>query len=285
MTAFALVLLLCAGFVHAGWNFLAKKAGGGPVFVWLFALMSSLIYAPMAAVAVAWVKPHIGLLEAGVMLGTALIHIAYFLLLQQGYRVGDLSLVYPLARGTGPVLSMVLAILLFHERPSALAIAGGGMVAVGVFALAGGSAGPGKNRRPAIIFGLLTGSVIAMYTLWDKLAVSTYLIPPLILVWAIDAGRVLLLAPIALKNWGEVRRQWREKRKAIIAVGALCPLSYILVLTALVTTPVSYIAPAREVSILIGTLMGTRWLLEEEARRRVFAALAIVAGIVALALG
>ncbi len=91
MTAFALALLLCAGFVHAGWNFLAKKAGGGPVFVWLFALISSLVYAPMAAVAVAWVKPHIGLLEAGVMLGTALIHIAYFLLLQQGYRVGDLS--------------------------------------------------------------------------------------------------------------------------------------------------------------------------------------------------
>jgi drug/metabolite transporter (DMT)-like permease len=124
-----------------------------------------------------------------------------------------------------------------------------------------------------------------MYTLWDKLAVSTYLIPPLVLVWAIDAGRVLLLAPIALSKWGEVQRQWREQRKAIIAVGALCPLSYILVLTAMVTTPVSYIAPAREVSILIGTVMGTRWLLEGEARLRVPAALTIVAGIVALALG
>lgn len=285
MTVFALTLLLCAGFVHAGWNFLAKKAGGGPVFVWLFALMSSLIYAPMAAAAVVWVKPHIGLLEVGVMLVTALIHIAYFLLLQQGYKVGDLSLVYPLARGTGPVLSMVLAILLFHERPSALAIAGGLMVAAGVFALAGGAGGPRGGRRPAVFYGLLTGSVIAMYTLWDKLAVSTYLIPPLVLVWAIDAGRVLLLSPIALSKWGEVQRQWREQRKAIIAVGALCPLSYILVLTALVTTPVSYIAPAREVSILIGTVMGTRWLLEGEARLRVPAALAIVAGIVALALG
>jgi drug/metabolite transporter (DMT)-like permease len=285
MTAFALTLLLCAGFVHAGWNFLAKQAGGGPVFVWLFALMSSLIYAPMAAAAVVWVKPHIGLLEVGVMLVTALIQIAYFLLLQQGYKVGDLSLVYPLARGTGPVLSMVLAILLFHERPSALAIAGGLMVAAGVFALAGGAGGPRGGRRPAVFYGLLTGSVIAMYTLWDKLAVSTYLIPPLVLVWAIDAGRVLLLAPIALSKWGEVQRQWREQRKAIIAVGALCPLSYILVLTALVTTPVSYIAPAREVSILIGTVMGTRWLLEGEARLRVPAALTIVAGIVALALG
>jgi uncharacterized membrane protein len=285
MTAFALTLLLGAGFVHAGWNLLAKKAGGGPVFVWLFASMSTLIYAPMAAGALLWLKPHIGLLEVGVMLVTALIHIAYFLLLQQGYKVGDLSLVYPLARGTGPVLSMVLAILLFHERPSVVAIGGGLMVAAGVFALAGGAAGPRGGRRPAVVYGLLTGSVIAMYTLWDKLAVSTYLIPPLILVWAIDAGRVLLLAPIALKKWGEVQRQWREKRMAVVAVGALCPLSYILVLTALVTTPVSYIAPAREVSILIGTVMGARWLLEGEACRRVPAALAIVAGIIALAVG
>jgi drug/metabolite transporter (DMT)-like permease len=157
MTVFALTLLLCAGFVHAGWNFLAKKAGGGPVFVWLFALMSSLIYAPIAAAAVVWVKPHIGLLEVGVMLVTALIHIAYFLLLQQGYKVGDLSLVYPLARGTGPVLSMMLAILFFHERPSAIAIAGGLMVAAGVFALAGGAGGPRESRRPAVSTGCSPG--------------------------------------------------------------------------------------------------------------------------------
>ncbi|MCU0538870.1 MAG: DMT family transporter [Desulfobacterales bacterium] len=285
MTAFALTLLLCAGFVHAGWNYLAKKAGGGPVFVWLFASMSTLLYAPLAAGALWWSRPPIGLVEGGVMLVTALIHIAYFLLLQQGYKVGDLSLVYPLARGTGPVLSMVLAILLFHERPSAVAAAGGLLVAGGVFALAGGASGNGADRRPAVIYGLLTGSVIAMYTLWDKLAVSTYLIPPLILVWAIDAGRVLLLGPVALNRPSEVLRQWRERRKEIIAVGALCPLSYILVLTALVTTPVSYIAPAREVSILIGTVMGSRWLFEKEARRRIPAALAIVVGIIALAVG
>lgn len=82
-----------------------------------------------------------------------------------------------------------------------------------------------------------------------------------------------------------MRREWRDHRRQIVAVGVLCPLSYILVLTALVATPVSYIAPAREVSILIGTVMGTRWLSEGDARRRIPAAVAIVCGVVALAVG
>jgi drug/metabolite transporter (DMT)-like permease len=285
VTAFALSLLLAAGFLHAGWNYLAKRAGGGAVFVWLFALVSSLIYSPPAVFIAFWVKPHIGPSELVIVFATVVIHLVYFMLLQRGYQVGDLSLVYPLARGTGPVLSMVLAILLFHERPSAIAIAGGLLVAGGVFALAGGSSKNPMTDRKAVVYGLLIGAVIAAYTLVDKLGVSTFLIPPLLLVYSIDVGRVALLAPIAWKRWDEVRREWRDHRREIIAIGIICPLSYILVLTALVTTPVSYIAPAREMSILIGTVMGTRWLFEGQARRRIPAALAIVLGVIALAVG
>jgi drug/metabolite transporter (DMT)-like permease len=284
MTTFALCLLLAAGFVHAGWNYLAKQAGGGPVFVWLFASVSSLVYAPLAVFVAVWFKPNLGLPEAGVLLATIVVHLIYFLLLQRGYRSGDLSLVYPLARGTGPALSMLLAILLFHEQPSIIAITGGLLVAGGVFALAGGSATPLSSRQ-AVGYGLLTGVAIATYTLVDKLGVSSYMIPPLLVVYAIDVGRVVLLAPIAGRRWREVQKEWREHRRQIVAIGILCPLSYILVLTALVTTPVSYIAPAREVSILIGTVMGTRWLSEGDAMRRIPAAVAIVCGVVALAIG
>jgi drug/metabolite transporter (DMT)-like permease len=285
VTGFALTLLLVAGLVHAGWNYLAKRAGGGPVFVWLFAVCSALIYAPLAAGMLVWLKPQIGLPELGMMLGTAVIHIAYFLLLQHGYRVGDLSLVYPLARGTGPVLSMLLAVALLGERPSLTAVGGGLLVAAGIFAMAGGPCASGARKKPAVLYGLLTGVAIAMYTLWDKFAVSTFLIPPLILVNATDIGRALILGPMALKRWDEVRREWRAHRRKIVVAAAMCPLSYILVLTALITTPVSTIAPAREVSILFGTLMGTQWLAEGEARRRLPAAIAIAAGVTALALG
>jgi drug/metabolite transporter (DMT)-like permease len=285
VTGFALTLLLVAGLVHAGWNFLAKRAGGGPVLVWLFAACSALIYAPLAAGLLAWLRPQIGLPELGMIFGTVIIHIAYFLLLQQGYRVGDLSLVYPLSRGTGPVLSMLLAVALLGETPSLTAVGGGLLVAAGIFAMAGGSSAAGARKKPAVIYGLLTGVAISMYTLWDKLAVSHFLIPPLILVNATDIGRALILGPMAVKRWDEVRREWRAHRREVAAAAALCPLSYILVLTALIATPVSTIAPAREVSILFGTLMGTQWLAEGEARRRLPAAIAIAAGVAALTLG
>jgi len=80
MTAFALGLLLAAGFVHAGWNYLAKQAGGGTVFVWLFASISALFYAPLAVFVAAWFKPNIGLPETGILLATIVVHLIYFLL-------------------------------------------------------------------------------------------------------------------------------------------------------------------------------------------------------------
>ena len=286
MTAFALALVLSAAFIHAGWNFLAKRAGeGGAAFVWLFAVLSSIFYAPLAAFIYFWQQPYIGALQLGFMAGSALIHVAYFLILQRGYRVGDLSLVYPLARGTGPTLSTFAAILVLGERPTPLAIAGALLVAAGVFFLAGTAASSKGSRKLGAGYGLLTGAIIAAYTLWDKYAVSTLLIPPLLQDYCTTLARVIMLGPVALRKWGDVQREWRIHRKEAIGVALLCPLSYIMVLTALITAPVSYIAPAREVSILIGAIMGSRLLAEGDARRRLPAAAAIVAGVIALAVG
>ena len=103
-------------------------------------------------------------------------------MLQQGYRIGDLSLVYPLARGTGPMLLTTAAILVFGERPGPLALAGAAMIGVGTFVLACGGGGLRQaHARRAVVFALLTGAIIASYTLWDKRAVSNLGIPPLLL--------------------------------------------------------------------------------------------------------
>ena len=96
---------------------------------------------------------------------------------------------------------------------------------------------------------------------------------------------MIVLTPFALRRWNDVRHHWSGNRLEVFGVAVLSPLAYILVLTALVFTPVSYVAPAREISILIGTGMGTRFLAEGEGRRRMVAAIAIVAGVLALALG
>ena len=94
-----------------------------------------------------------------------------------------------------------------------------------------------------------------------------------------------MLTPLAIRHRGKVLAMWREHKIEALGVAVLSPLSYILVLTALVFTPVSYVAPAREISILIGAAMGARLLAEGNARRRLAAASVMVLGIVALALG
>jgi drug/metabolite transporter (DMT)-like permease len=287
VTLWALTLILAAAFIHATWNLLNKRASGHATFTWVVACLSAAFYLPVAMAAVLFWQAQIGWVEIGLMAGSAALHTGYFVLLNEGYRAGDLSLVYPLARGTGPLLSSAGAILFFGERPSALALVGGLLIVLGVMVLTGS---PDKLRqqagaKKAIVYALVTGTFIAAYTLWDKQAVSTFAVGPVLLDWGSNLGRSLLLTPFALRHWNSVRNEWRIHRFEAIGVALLVPLSYIIVLTAMQFTPVSYVAPAREISILIGTVMGARLLAEGDVHRRLAAAGAMVLGVVALAVG
>ena len=286
MSAAALALVLAAAVIHATWNYLLKRSGGGTLFVWSFATLSALIYAPLAAGIVWWQQPALGWVSLALMLASAVIHTAYYMLLDRGYRTGDLSLVYPLARGSAPLITVLGAVLLLHERPSAIAIVGALLIAGGAVLLTGNLKRLKEaGSLPAVGFALLTGCMIASYSVVDKIAVSAYLIPPLLQDWATNLGRVVIMTPMALRQRNQLSAVWRRSRKEIIGVAVLCPLSYILVLTAMVFTPVSYVAPAREISILVAAILGTQLLAEGDARRRLFAAAAMVAGIICLAVG
>ena len=286
MTLGALILILAAAFIHASWNLLNKRASGHVTFTWVVAVLSAIFYTPVALGVIFVTQLEIGVVELGLMAGSAALHSAYFILLNQGYRVGDLSLVYPLARGTGPLLSTVAAILLLGERPSAMAVVGALLIIGGVVVI---SSNPKSLRQSgvkrAVLYASMTGLFIAAYTLWDKQAVSRFAVPPLILDWGSNVGRAIFLTSLPARYPREARVEWREHRFEAIGVAVLAPLSYILVLTAMQFTPVSYVAPAREISILIGTAMGTRLLAEGNGRRRLVAASAVVLGVVALAVG
>jgi drug/metabolite transporter (DMT)-like permease len=286
MTGLAIALVLAAALIHASWNYLLKKSGGGVGFVWVFAALSSLIYAPIAVGIVVIQNFQFGAEALAYLLASAILHTAYYLLLDRGYRYGDLSVVYPLARATGPFLTVLVAIAALGERPGAVALCGAALIVGGAFFLA---ASPAKLREAGaargIAFALLTGCMIASYTVVDKQAVSAALIPPVLQDWGANLGRVIVMAPLAMRRREEVRAAWIRQRKAVILVALLCPLSYILVLTAMVFTPVSYVAPAREISILFAALMGAHWLQEGDVPRRVAAAVAMALGVVALALG
>jgi drug/metabolite transporter (DMT)-like permease len=286
MTGWALTLILAAAIIHATWNLLNKQASGHPTFTWLVAVLSALLYAPATITIIEVWDIQITFVTIGLMAGSAALHTAYFVLLNQGYRAGDLSLVYPLARGTGPLLSSVAAIVFLGERPSAIAL-------VGALLIVGGAAVLTTNlsqlrqsaARDAILYALVTGFFIAAYTLWDKQAVSHFRVAPLVLDWGANVGRALLLTPLAVKYSDQTVLEWREHKYEAIACAVLIPLAYILVLTAMQFTPVSYVAPAREISILIGTAMGARLLGEGDVRRRLAGACAMVLGVVGLAVG
>jgi drug/metabolite transporter (DMT)-like permease len=288
MTPVAIFLVLSAAVVHAAWNYLAKRAAGGPAFIWLFATLSAAVYAPVSFLIIYFKRPEIGLLGLFFMSVSALLHLVYYLALQHGYSKGDLSLVYPLARGTGPMFSSLAAVFLFGERPGMLAVAGICLIVYGVFTLTGGTR-LFKRKNPetawALRYGLIAGVIIASYTVWDKHAVSGLLIPPVLLDWSTSIGRTIFLSPYAVRKWEAVKYQWRVNKRYAFGVAILNPLSYILVLTAMITTPVSYVAPAREISILIGTFMGAKMLAEGDSKRRIASACIMILGVVALAFG
>jgi drug/metabolite transporter (DMT)-like permease len=286
MTIWALALILVAAVIHATWNLINKQASGHATFTWLVAVLSALFYAPATIAIIEIFEIEITFAAIGIMAGSAALHSAYFVLLNQGYRAGDLSLVYPLARGTGPLLSCVGAILFLGERPSVVALLGALLIIGGVVVLTGNLTKLFERAdQKAVQLALITGVFIAAYTLWDKQAVSAFGVAPLVLDWGANVGRALLLTPFAVKYSDETITEWREHKYEAIVIAVLIPLSYILVLTAMTFTPVSYVAPAREISILIGTALGARLLAEGDAPRRLAAAGAILIGIVGLAVG
>lgn len=289
MSGVALGLVLISAFFHATWNLAAKKVGGGVAFVFLLTVFSNLLYAPIALITLAKHQTYLTPTALLFITGNATIHIFYFLLLSYGYRIGDLSLVYPLARGTGPMFSTLAAIILLGETPTPLALAGIGAIGVGVIIFSGGwQAIRQVEGRGAILFALLTGLIISVYTIWDKYAVGVLDIHPIVYDWSGGLLRSFLLASyisISGIGWAEVQREWNTHRWEALLVGILSPLAYILILAALTFSPVSYIAPAREISILIGAAMGAKLLSEGDIPRRLAAASVMVCGLIALAVG
>ena len=288
MSAIALALVLAAALLHAGWNFLLKRSGGGPGVVSAASLATVIIFAPVALVTVLLTgyRPHP--VDLALMAGSGALHTAYFLLLDRAYRSGgDLSVVYPLARATGPLITIVAAVALLGERPGPAALGGAILIGASALLLAGNPfAWTRASGGSAAAFALATGCSIAGYTVWDKQAVATWLVPPLVYDWGCNAFRIAVLVPwTRARAPGAITAAWRERRKTTLAIAVMSPASYILVLTAMVFTPVSLVAPAREISILFAALMGAHWLREGDVGRRLLAAAGMALGIAGLALG
>jgi drug/metabolite transporter (DMT)-like permease len=293
MTATSLALVILAGLIHATWNIVAKKAGGDVRFATFTSVLLALIWAPLG-IWLGWdVVPTWGRLEWALVAASGILHVLYYITLLRGYRNADLTVVYPLARGAGPLLSSLVAILFFGEHVTVLGVAGIAAVVAGVFFIAGGTrllqlghASPGHARmRAGVLYGAVTGVFIASYTLVDAYAVKFVLLSPILLDYYGNFVRLVFLLPTVLRDRVTAARHWREQWKHALVVAAISPLAYVLVLYAMKTSPVSHVAPAREVSMLFAALIGGQLLGEQDRIARTAGATLIAAGVMALALG
>ena len=293
MSAQALALVLTAALLHALWNIAAKKAGGDGRFALMTSLMILVLWAPVGLWvgwrdAASWSAAQLAIIFA-----SALIHLVYFNTLLRGYRLSDLTVVYPVARGSGPLLSSIGAVLILGERMGLLGLAGVLGVTFGVFLIAGGPGlwkqahDPAKRQRlhTGLRYGAMTGALIAAYTLVDGYAVKVMLISPIVIDYFGNALRVPFLLPAALRDPAGFKHALRTQWRYALVVAGISPLGYVLVLYAVQMAPLSHVAPAREVSMLFATLIGGKLLGEGERGWRVAGAACIAAGVVSLALG
>lgn len=293
MPATAVALVLVAALLHAGWNIVAKRTGGGAHFVLIGAAMIVVLWAPLGLF-LAWKElPRWGRLEWAALLASAVAHLVYFNVLLAGYRASDLTVVYPVARGSGPLLASVGAVIVLGERLSALGVFGVLAVTAGVWLIAGGprlllpvgtvDVALRRRIRSGIAWGSATGALIALYTVIDGWAVKMLAISPILLDYFGNALRIPLMLPAALADRGGFVRDWHAQWRAALLLAAVSPFAYVLVLYAVTMAPLSHVAPAREVSMLFAALIGGRLLGEADRGLRLAGAAAIVAGVVALA--
>jgi drug/metabolite transporter (DMT)-like permease len=289
MTTLALGLVLLSALAHASWNLLLKRSSNQEAFVWCLLLADSILLLPLGVVLL-WRFP---IPPPGwwLVLATVVLHIFYFVLLGRGYARADLSLVYPIARGLGPMLVPVLAVVFLGETVSPPAVAGIGAIVAGIYIVSWW----GRFRRllrhpllflkdPGVRYALLTGLTIAAYALVDKRGVS--LVQPFLYMYLLSLGCAVGLAPYIFATQGRaaVLQVWRTSAWAVVAAGLLTFLAYGLVLTAFSLSRVSYVAPAREVGIVVGVLMGVFILKEPFGLGRLLGSGFILAGLVIVAL-
>jgi uncharacterized membrane protein len=282
----AFFLVLVASFAHATWNFLAKRASHNKHLIWFSSATEVLLFAPIAIWILRGAWSLLDRKSALFLIATGVLHLLYTECLLRGYRVGDLTAVYPLTRGIAPLLSFLGPVLVLHERPSMLAGLGALLISSGILVASGGlSAFRNRGSRAGLLWSVATGCTIAAYTLVDGYSVKTLLISPFLVEYAGTLFRWAVLSGGAWRERGSLWTEYHQCWKEAFSIGVLFPTAYLLVLSAMRFAPISHVAPVREMSMMVGMYFGARFLSEGQVVRRIVGSVFIVLGVAALAFG
>ena len=263
------------------WNFAARRAAGDFVLFWL-AQCTSVMTLCLLTGFVVWSDPSIwppSSKALGYGAITGILHGVYYRLLTAAYERGEISLIYPVARGSGVGLTALLAWFVLNEQISTKGTAGIGLVLLGILVL--GAAPLLRHGVPShgYLLAIGVGVSIAAYSLVDKIGAN--LVHPIVFMWMMQVGATLPLwffvrDQSTRQLWTRATQRWRF----LLVVGPGAVISYLLILFAYRSGPVSYIVAAREVSVVIGVLLGVLFLKEQLNPPKLIAVLCITAGLV-----
>ena len=288
MPSIALVLIVAAAFLHAGWNVFAKVSKNTVALMWWATVVGTLGYGVWLA---SGPGIYISLRSWFPFLVSAACETGYFFTLAQGYTQGDLSAVYPISRGSAPIFAALWGAVLLGERLPWFGYVGVGLMVAGVFVA---SLPTDRSRmklelvsslRNSTGWALASGVFISIYSFSDKIAVVAT--PPLIYNWWVFAGNTIFWMPIVWRkslfkaNLEELRINW----PSIVATSIMMVAAYAVALAAFALTSASYVVAGRGLSVVIGALFGSYMLRERYGIVRIMGATLMVAGLGLIAFG
>jgi drug/metabolite transporter (DMT)-like permease len=287
MSLAALFLVLASALLHATWNLWSKDSVDRLAFIWWALLAAIIIYTPVVALAQPLSVPAPAW---PILIASGLAETAYFLALTHAYDLGDLSLVYPVARGSPPLFIAAWAALFLAERLPLTGYAGVGLLVAGIFvASLHRPVGPhplplshGERGEP-VRWALAAGVCISLYSVLDKAGLR-YMAAPAYNVWAFVVMTLFLAPFVWLPRRGAIWAELKRQPCRVAGSGLLVMGTYFLVLWALERVPVSYVGALRGVSILVGAAFGRTFLRERFGLGRIIGAAFMFGGIVFLSL-
>lgn len=278
MPSVALALVLVAAFLHLAWNTLVKRATDPLLFLWSTMLVAGLLFLPLA---IALETLDAMLAVWPLLLATSIIHSIYFVTLTRAYSEGDLSIVYPIARGLGIGLVPIAAFFVFGEAPSWLGAIGLALVLGGVVLVGVGAPKTGDAKKKGVGWAIATGLLVTAYSMVDR--ASAREVHPISLVVCMNLAALSFLIPIVVRRRADLVREWKVNAKTIVVASLFSLTGYVLVLFAFREAKTGYVVASREISIVLSTAVGALWLREKVTTLRVVGALLIVGGITFIA--
>ena len=272
MSPLALSLIVVAAFVHVIPHATIKRADDRDLFVWWMLLGNAVLYSPLLLIEVPRTR-----VAWGIIIASGVIETVYLLAISRAYALGNLSVVYPIARGSAPLFLLVASIAILAERPTAYGIAGIVLISIGIYVTFGGGMPSGAALRWSLLSGLMT----ATYTTVDKIGIT--FVQPLVYIYLVLVVTLVIYTPIVFMRGGR-RLEARATRRVLVAALTM-PLAYALVLTAMrLGMPASYAGSLREMSVIVAAAIGIGFLGEEMTPAKIAGACGLTAGIALIAL-